>query len=156
MQRNNYYHIQILVMSLIWNSWMLVKSYVTLCKPMQVCVLVNGLYQLEVTVFGYNNPTGKCRDCGDRQSCCDNFIAKNCSGFLCDSFFIYCLRAIGSTRNGCSYFGNQISSVNSDDGPLNFSQSTVLGLKNPIILQGLANAYMVISLISSSSSLCIH
>ena len=36
-----------------------------------------------------------------------------------------------------------MSNVNPDDGRLNFSQSPVLGLENPIILQGLTNAYMV-------------
>ena len=113
---------------------------------MQACVVVEGLYQLEVTVLGYNNPTGRCRDClyvshGVR-GCCDRFPeTMNCSDFLCDSFFIYCLRTLGTTGRGCSYFGNRVSDFNTDDGPLNFSQSTVLGLENPIILQGLTDTY---------------
>ena len=128
---------------------------------MQVCVLVDGLYQLEVTVFGYNNPTGRCQDCieedDDIRGCCDDFENTRCSGSeLCDSFFTYCLRTIGSTGRGCSYFGNQISGVNSDDGPLNFSQSTVLGLTNPIILQGLTNTYTVMSLVLVSLQYLVH
>ena len=114
-----------------------------------MCVLVDGLYQLEVTVFGYNNPTGRCQDCLEEgiRGCCDNFESTSCSGSsLCDSFFIYCLRTIGSTGRGCSYFGNQISDSNMEDAPLNFSQSTVLGLENPIVLQGLTSAYTVMSL----------
>ena len=110
---------------------------------MQVCVLVEGLYQLEVTVFGYNNPTGRCQGCGSARGCCDDFEAKNCSKFLCDSFFIYCLRTIGSSESGCFSFGNRISYINTDDGLLNFSRSRVLGLENPVILQGLTNAYTV-------------
>lgn len=117
---------------------------------MQVCVLVDGLYQLEVTVFGYNNPTGRCQDCplhDDTRACCDRFQTTECEGSdLCDSFFVYCLRTIGSTGRGCSYFGNQTSNFNrNDDGSINFSQNTVLGLENPIILQGLTDIYMVTS-----------
>ena len=116
---------------------------------MQVCVIVKGLYQLEVTVFGYNNPTGRCHQCvnpaNNQPGCCDDFVQTNCSGnFSCDSFFVYCLRpALERTGGNCSYFSNQTSDFNPDDGDLNFSQSPVLGLDNPIILQGLTNAYMV-------------
>ena len=116
---------------------------------MQVCVLVDGLYQLEVTVFGYNNPTGRCQDCledDDLRGCCDDFESTSCRGStLCDSYFTYCLRTTGSTGRGCSYFGNRRSNINIDDGPLTFSQSTVLGLENPILLQGLTSAYMVMT-----------
>lgn len=123
-----------------------------------MCVLVEGLYQLEVTVFGYNNPTGRCQDCrggdddddddnGNFRGCCDNFESSSCSGSsLCDSYFVYCLRTMGSTGRGCSYFGNRISNVNGDDSPLNFSQSMVLGLENPIVLQGLTSTYTVMHL----------
>ena len=124
---------------------------------LQVCVVVEGLYQLEVTVFGYDNPTGRCQNCiGDTddddddddnvnvRGCCDNFQSTSCSGSaLCDSYFRYCLQTIGSTGGGCSYFGNRISNVNENDGPFNFSQSMLLGLENPITLQGLTSTYMV-------------
>jgi hypothetical protein len=109
---------------------------------------VDGLYQLEVTVFGYNNPTGRCQGCGDLQGCCDGFGSTNCASIqfnLCDSYFNYCLRTIGSTERGCSYFGNQRSNSNTGDAPLDFSQNMVLGLENPITLQGLTDTYTVIS-----------
>lgn len=116
---------------------------------MQVCILVDGLYQLEVTVFGYSNPTGRCETCiedDNLRGCCDDFESTRCSGsLLCDSFFVYCLRTVGSTGRGCSYFGNRISNVNGDDSPLNFSQSIVLGLENPITLRGLTSTYTVMS-----------
>ena len=116
----------------------------------QMCVIVEGLYQLEVTVFGYNNPTGRCRECVASNNvlsgCCDAFRQiSNCIGnFSCDSFFVYCLRQpIGRIGRDCSYFGDQMSDSNRDDGRLDFSQSPLLGLENPIVLQGLTNSYKV-------------
>jgi hypothetical protein len=63
----------------------------------------------------------------------------------CDSYFIYCLRPIGDRElDGCSSSEHRnISSVNPNDGPLNFSQSTVLFLSNPQVLSGLRRAYEV-------------
>ena len=113
---------------------------------LQVCVSVEGLYQLEVTIFGYDNPTGRCQECGNNRGCCDRFGSTSCSGSdRCDSYFNYCLRTLGSTERGCTYFGNQRSESNTDDRPLNFSQNMVLGLENPTTLRGLTNTYMVIS-----------
>ena len=116
---------------------------------MQVCVLVRGRYLVEVTVFDYNNPTQTCQDCRDGPfdmtvGCCDNFDRTICNGGdRCDSFFYYCLRTIGSAGRNCSYFGNRTSTANIDDGQIDFSQSTVLGLENPLQLQGLTDAYTV-------------
>ena len=114
---------------------------------LQVYILVEGAYQLEVTVFGYNNPTGRCQGCPRRsgtRACCDDFDSISCSGSdHCDSRFTYCLQTLGSTDSDCSYFGTRTSTINVADGPLNFSQNRVLGLENPLILQGLTNTYMV-------------
>ena len=114
---------------------------------------VNGLYMLEVNVYGYNNPTGRCQDCGSRKApevmgCCDLHTSKDliCSRdllLLCDSYFYYCLRALGSEGGHCSYFGNVISNVNRNDAFIDFSQSMVLGLDNPLILPGLTNNWTV-------------
>jgi hypothetical protein len=54
------------------------------------------------------------------------------------------LRPIGDRQLGCfsSEYRNT-SSANPNDGPLNFSQSTVLLLSNPQILSGLRGAYDV-------------
>ena len=119
-------------------------------SDLQVCLIVEGLHQLEVTVFGYNNPTGRCEDCssqflGGVQSCCDNRASTSCTGRdRCDSSFTYCLRTIGSTGSGCSYFGIRRSDSNTDDTHQDFSQSMVLGLENPLVLQGLTNVYLVL------------
>ena len=113
-----------------------------------MCVLVEGLYQLEVTVFGYNNPTGRCEECTWEQNACCDSSATDCNGDnLCDSYFIYSVqRPLGGTDRDCSYSINQTSNINHNDAPLDFSQSPVLGLENPVILQGLTDTYMVMAL----------
>ena len=122
-------------------------------------MLVEGHYLVEVRLNGYSNPTGKCHDerncriMSDPPSetyCCDGCGTIQCSGGeSSDSYFIYCLRPFGDVRQppeGCSKPSNEhrsISSVNTDDRPLNFSHSTVLGLNNPQILSGLEGPYEV-------------
>ena len=129
---------------------MLSYIYLLFSLLTDVCILVEGLYQLEVTVFDYNNPTGRCQECNSPfldgiLGCCDNLGSTSCAGRdLCDSSFTYCLRTIGSTGRGCSYFGIRKSDSNTDDRPLDFSQSRVLGLENSVILQGLTNTYSVV------------
>ena len=109
-----------------------------------------GSYQVEVRLFNYSNPTGRCCDCPRQnmvRSCCDAFdiFTGPCGGVRgCDSFFLYCLRPLNSTvEGGCANFAKKRSTVNMDDGPINFSQSTVLGLHNPLLLPGLTDAYTV-------------
>ena len=110
---------------------------------------------MEVQLFGYDNPTGRCydqeqciRDDGQHR-CCDDTRATGCTGVRrCDSFFIYCLRPLGSDGVGCSQYRNRTSLSNSDDNDLDaddFSQSTVLGLENPLILRGLTEKYNSVS-----------
>ena len=110
---------------------------------------------MEVRLFGYRNPTGRCRDCppidgSQPQSCCDAFDTTNCSDeLLCDSYFIYCLRPLGPVidltyrRGGCSNFESRMSTVNTDDKPIDFSQRKVLGLDNPLLLPGFNDTYSV-------------
>ena len=109
---------------------------------------VNGDYNVEVKIFSYDNPTGRCRSCrrenGDGiRSCCDDFSHfDSCSGDRrCDSYFIYCLRPFGMTRPSCSGFTQKMSTVNIDDRSINFSRNKVLGLNNPLILSGLTTGY---------------
>ena len=103
-------------------------------------VCVEGKYMVEVRLFGYENPTGTCRECDFNTgtiSCCDDCNrASNCGqeGRRSDSYFIYCLRPDGIVGLGCSTYETETSTVNTDDGPLDFSQSTVLGLPNPLQL----------------------
>ena len=78
---------------------------------MQACVLVRGRYIVEMRLLGYDNPTQRCQDCPIVQS-----VDRSCMGTdRCDSYFIYCLRTIGSIGRDCSYFGIRMSSANTDD-----------------------------------------
>jgi hypothetical protein len=109
---------------------------------------------LEVRLYGYSNPTGTCQGCVSVQTsehgCCDRFNTTECSsGLLCDTYFDYCLRPLGSEEEGgggggCSYSGYVISTTNRDDRFVDFSPSTVLGLDNPLILPGLTSDWNVI------------
>ena len=123
-----------------------VANHLTLTVCMQVIASVNGLYVLEVRLYGYDNPTGRCQGCVSlgQVGCCDRHDTMECSSFLCDTYFHYCLRSLGSQEGGeCSYFGSVTSSATLDDRPIDFSQSTVLGLSNPLILPGLTNQWNV-------------
>ena len=98
---------------------------------------------VEVRLFGYQNPTGRCEQCpnsfiSDPRRCCDDFSRdSNCDegDRECDSYFTYCLRSNSVGGMSCTNFERLTSTVNTDDGPLDFSQSTVLGLPNPLQLQ---------------------
>ena len=115
---------------------------------MQVC----GHYIVQVRVNGYSNPTGKCYDQNSCDSspnsthCCDGACSSNSScEEQSDSYFIYCLRPLGTERR-LGYHPNEIrtnSSVNENDGDIDFSDSIVLGLSNPLYLTGLDTAYKV-------------
>ena len=124
---------------------------------MQVCVLVQGRYQLEVRLNGYVNQEGKCVDCPRDQSdttrsCCDDFSRfSNCDRMnrQCDSYFIFCLRPFGSWRQryDCRnlYNDSKVTSVNRNDGPVDFTNEMVLGIENPFLLPGLTEEYEVLS-----------
>ena len=135
---------------------MLCSNAVSLLNHLQMCVIVQGLYLVEVRLLGYENPTGKCQDCWKRFNgqwrwrCCDDFERSNqCTDGdrECDSYFIYCLRPFqtrDSREGGCSNSDKTVTStVNTDDGMIDFSQSEVLGLNNPFQLQGLTEDYEV-------------
>ena len=116
----------------------------------QVCVLVEGHYFVEVRLNGYTNPSGKCnsKDCfpdAHQQTCCDSDDTDKCTNReRCDSYFVYCLRPLGTVGLGC--FDDEataVSHANKDDGHIDFSQSEVLGLSNPQNFPGLGNAYEV-------------
>ena len=107
---------------------------------------------MEIDFLGYSNPTGRCADCpipkGRKvHSCCDNFARTTCTrGARCDSYFYFCLRALGDmgTTNGCSYFGSKSTFANINDAPLKADATgTVLGLDNPLQLPGLTTDYTV-------------
>ena len=117
----------------------------------QVCVLVEGRYTVEVRLNGYTNPSGKCnsRNCfpdAHQQTCCDSRDTNICTNReRCDSYFVYCLRPLGTIDFGC--FDNETRAVslpNEDDrSGIDFSMSRVLGLSNPQNFPGLGDAYEV-------------
>ena len=105
---------------------------------------------MEVRLNGYSNPTGSCQDCirSNGLTCCDTSrVTSDCSDERrCNSYFFYCLRPFSKVQLGC--FSNETrntSAANTDDGPLDFSQSTVLGLNNPQVLSGLEDIYDKVS-----------
>ena len=112
--------------------------------------LVKGLYILQLQLLGYNNPTQqRINFCNSNQCfgpCCDAGSGPCRNGDRrCDTFFTYCLRPLDTLVFGCgSSNGSEIQSdVNEDDAAVNFSQSTVLGLSNPINFPGLTNDWNV-------------
>ena len=113
-------------------------------------------------VLNYTNPTGRCRDCQQNgfewsSSCCDDFEQfDDCSGsLLCDSYFTYCLKPFGSEERGCDNKQNWTSTVNEDDGWVNFTQETVLGLENPIKLLGLMNEHTNGSMVIANATMAV-
>ena len=84
----------------------------------------------------YHNPTNGAADLGGR--CCDNTRLSTCSGgYRCDNFFVYCLRPFNTsaTERGCADdLPMETSSYQANDGFIDFSQPTVLGLPNPLPL----------------------
>ena len=103
---------------------------------------------IEVRVQGYNNPTNGCE--AFNGGCCDRRSVTTCTGQLrCDNQFTYCLRSHNTpatTRDCQGYTSTLRSAVNTDGGLIDFSQSTVLGLPNPIRLTGLTNSWQVSTL----------
>ena len=117
---------------------------------MSQLTLVEGFYTLQAQLHGYDNPnqvrvTG-CNNNGCSTACCDN-TGTCTSGFRrCDTFFIFCLRPFESGAPfGCgSSSGSEMQSTVSINGAtIDFSQSTFLGLHNPLVFQGLTNAWNV-------------
>ncbi len=114
-------------------------------------MLVGGRYIVEVELFGYSNPTQTCQDCRSggqfaNPGCCDRHDRGTClDGDRCDSYFLYCLSTIDSSGRDCSYSGNRVSTVNMDDGSVDFNQSVVLDLENPLQLLGLTDVYEAVS-----------
>ena len=111
-------------------------------------------YVLEIRVNGYSNPNQFRPFCTTdtcffgAPQCCDqpDPVQQACTvGGRCDSVFFYCLRTIGTSRTllGCSYSGSRSSDVNTDDASLDFSNATVLGLDNPLVLPGLTTTWNV-------------
>ena len=123
-----------------------------LLLTLQLCTTVEGLYQVEVRLLDYENPTQRCQDCpflNGFRSCCDDFSrSTGCTGSSreCDNQFTFCLRPFGndsSHEGGCSDGERMTSGINRNSETIDFTQDTVLRLDNPFHLQGLTNDYTV-------------
>lgn len=117
-------------------------------------------YNVKLRLSNYSNPRQLRPFCGggtcysNLYYCCDGGtgIGVSCptegADLLenrCDTFFVYCLRNTNTTIGaGCSNSEERLlSNVSQNDASLNFSQSTVLGLENPLTFQGLTNYWNV-------------
>ena len=111
-------------------------------------------YSLEIRINNYSNPNQSrpffngTAYLSSPSQCCDppNSAQQSCAtGDRCDSVLLYCLRAAGTSRTNldCLYNGSRTSTVNSDDASLDFSSDTVLGLPNPLVLEGLTTTWTV-------------
>lgn len=113
-------------------------------------------YTLYVRVHSYQNPSNKCSLCKTVRrpvGCCDNFSnPRTCTGRdRCDETFYYCLRnyrtvsALTANPKRCGEHDRmgKLSGVNIDSKEIDFSQSSALGLPNPIPLRGITFQWKV-------------
>ncbi len=96
------------------------------------------MYALQVRFCSYENYHNELIR-SNQDVCCDGAPNSDpCEP--CDTYFRYCLRFRNPNRISsfeCPNNGRTlVSEVNTDDGPLDFSMSTVLGLPNPFVLSG--------------------
>ena len=78
--------------------------------------------------------------------CCDGIeVVEGISQCgACDNFFVYCIRNHNDRRVGCPGPAEVFTSqVNIDSTPIDFNQSMVLGLPNPLLLGGFNPAFEV-------------
>ena len=117
--------------------------------------LVEGLYIVQVQLHGYDNPTQQrfisCNETRCLQTltvgCCDGDIDGECTSDnrRCDTNFLFCLRPLNS-QFGCDSNRDDVMQSNfqfNNDANFDFTRSTFLGLNNPLVFQGLTNAWNV-------------
>lgn len=106
--------------------------------------IVVGDFELRVKVHSYSNPGSRCAQCSvsifsSEYSCCDSLTNSGmCAGEdLCDTFFQYCLRPVGSTGISCP---NRASTATNYFSPntdtLVDVGETVFGSENPFRISG--------------------
>ena len=96
---------------------------------------VVGDYVVRVRTHNYSNPGGLLVD----STCCD----LSCGVPSCDNVFYYCLRTLDTSDGDRECRDEKRNLVNYNDEPLDFSQPNVLGLFNPLPLQGLKKEWAV-------------
>ena len=108
---------------------------------------MSGNYTLNITLVSYLNYNNWCSECSDDElGCCDDYDSTECTGsFRCDTYFEYCLLPVETaiTRDRLQCNPVATSTVLTDDGPIDFTQSVVLGLSNPLQLSGTSNTWTV-------------
>lgn len=104
---------------------------------------VCGDYVLEVHVQSYSNPTNRCfaRSGG----CCDLSTSGVCAGTSrCDTYFTFCLRSFNTSEINRDCNVTAVTSADVlDDGLIDFTQPSFLGLDNPLLLSGLSTDWQV-------------
>lgn len=112
--------------------------------------LVEGLYIVQAQIHSYGNSNQlRIDECFGNicfAACCDGGEGGCTSGGRrCDTFFLFCLRSFSDTPIGCDSNRDIVmqSDDNNNDGNIDFSQSTFLGLSNPLVFQGLTNSWNV-------------
>ena len=105
----------------------------------QVCTHDN--YTVMVRSHSFSNPSNRCFQC--QLGCCDNYNSTTiCAGSdRCDIIFTYYLCPFGSAS--CTDRAGMRSGTAFDDRPIDFTQSTVLGLPNPLPLSGASERWEV-------------
>ena len=107
-------------------------------------MFVAGDCVLEIHVLSYSNPDNGCHDQASSGGCCDGTGDCNTGTRRCDTYFRFCLRPFNtlSTSRECATTALTSSHVQ-DDGLIDFTQPTFLGLDNPLLLSGLSTAWQV-------------
>lgn len=120
---------------------------------MQVLNITGGRgdFNVFVHVHSYSNAMSHCSTCresvNDALGCCDQIRNKGqCVGNeRCDTSFSFCLRSVAFDRTVSTCFTDPLhSNVNQNDGPLDFSATTFLGLSNPIAVGGFSTSWQVL------------
>ena len=107
-------------------------------------------YNLSITVNSYTNVNNLCIECMDEGiGCCDDFESRRCTtlnrGSRCETYFEYCLLPLNTVASGgpISCTVRARSNPATDDSAINFAQSTVLGLSNPLVFREPSSAWNV-------------
>ena len=96
-------------------------------------------------VDGYDNPSNRLAN----SECCDpGYGTIDCSdgGAECDNRFIFCLKPLGDMEGGTTTCVSPVLTTpqkNMNAAPIDFNQSTFLGLDNPLMLSGISTAWEV-------------
>lgn len=122
-------------------------NFFTVSDLILIQICIKGDYVIQVGLHGYDNPTNRLIARPGDRDCCDGSPRNTCSGFRrCDNRFSFCVRPSGTSDIGtasCSSAVITSTETNSNDADIDFNTDTVLGLDNPLLLQGITTAWEV-------------